>query len=137
MEFLWTGWADTREICKKTNDKKLLSLMASRSSSRFGKRHKYFDLDALNPSSKDPWDTRLVPAASIPSTRSSGSKKPKKARNPDCPKKEYADAAREIVLHYHKVRSLEMLHQEFLDGGVDGFVNICVDIGWKIMDKLE
>ena len=24
-EFLWTGWADAREICSKTNDKKLLS----------------------------------------------------------------------------------------------------------------
>ena len=30
-----------------------------------------------------------------------------------------------------------MLHQEFLDGGVDGFVSLCADIGWEITDKLE
>ena len=73
----------------------------------------------------------------ISSTRLSGSKKPKKARNPNCPGKDYADAAREIVLHYYKVQSLEMLHREFLDGGVDGFVNLCANIGQEIMDKLE
>ena len=111
--------------------------MASGSGSGSSKRHRYFDLDAPNPSSEDPWDTRLVPAALIPSSGSSGSKKPKKARNPNRPRKEYADAAQEIVLHYYKVRSLEMLHWEFLDGGVDGFVYVCVDIGREITDKLE
>ena len=30
-----------------------------------------------------------------------------------------------------------MLHQEFLDGGVDGFVSQCADIGQEITDKLE
>ena len=35
------------------------------------------------------------------------------------------------------MRSLEMLHQEFLDGGVDGFVSMCADIGREITDKLE
>ena len=75
--------------------------------------------------------------ASIRSSGSSGSKKPKKARNPNRPGKEYANAVREIVLLYYKVRSLEMLHQEFLDGGVDGFVSLCVDIGREITDKLE
>ena len=136
-EFLWIGWADSREICSKTNNKKLLSPMASGSSSGSGKRYGYVDLDARNPSSEDLWDTRLVSAASIPSTGSSESKKPKKARNPNRPRKEYADAAQKIVLHYYKVRSLEMLHQEFLDGGVDGFVNLCADIGREITDKLE
>ena len=136
-EFLWTGWADSRQICSKTNNEKLLSPMASGSGSGSGKRHGYVDLDAPNPSSEDPWDTRLIPAASIPSSGSSGSKKPKKARNPNRPGKEYANAAREIVLHYYKVRSLEMLHREFLDGDVDGFVNLCVDIGREITEKLE
>ena len=42
-----------------------------------------------------------------------------------------------MVLHYYKVRSLEMLHREFLDGGVDGFVSLCADIGREITDKLE
>ena len=136
-EFLWTTWADAREICSKTNNEKLLSSMASRSSSGSGKRHGYIDLDAPNLSSEDLWNTRSVLAALIPSSGSNGSKKPKKARNPNCPGKEYADAAQEIVLHYYKMRSLEMLHWEFLDGGVAGFVNLCVDIGREIMDKLE
>ena len=30
-----------------------------------------------------------------------------------------------------------MLHQEFLDGGVDGFVSMCANIGLEITDKLE
>ena len=30
-----------------------------------------------------------------------------------------------------------MLHWQFLDGGVDGFVNLCADIVWEITDKLE
>ena len=84
--------------------------MASKLGSESGKRHGYVDLDTPNTSNEDLWDTRSVPMASIPSTRSSGSKKPKKTRNPNRPGKEYADAAREIVLHYYKVRSLEMLH---------------------------
>ena len=75
--------------------------------------------------------------ASIRSSGSSGSKKPKKARNPNRLGKEYADAAREIVLYYYKVRSLEMLHREFLDGGIDGFVSLCAGIGREITDKLE
>ena len=111
--------------------------MASRSGSRSGKRPGYIDLDTPNPSSEDLWDTRSVPTASIRSSGSIGSKKPKKARNPNRPRKKYVDAAREIVLHYYKVWSLEMLHREFLDGGVDGFVSLCVDIGQEIMDKLE
>ena len=129
--------ADSRQICRKTNNKKVLPPMASRSGSRSGKRPGYIDLDAPNLSSKDPWDTRSVPVASIRSSGSSGSKKPKKAKNPNRPGKEYVDAAREIVLHYYKVRSLEMLHWEFLDGGVDGFVSLCANIGREIKDKLE
>ena len=100
-EFLWTGWVDSRQICNKTNNKKLLSPMASGSSFGSNKRHEYVDLDAPNPSSEDPWDTRSIPVTSIPLTGSSGSKKPKKARNLNRPGKEYADAAREIVLHYY------------------------------------
>ena len=111
--------------------------MASRSSFESGKRPGYVDVDAPNLSSEDLWDTRSVFAASIRSSGSSGSKKPKKTRNPDRLGKEYADAAREIVLHYYNVRSLEMLHREFLDGGVDGFVSLCADIRQKITDKLE
>ena len=102
-----------------------------------GKRAGYVDLDASNLSGEDPWDPRSVPTASHRSNRSSGSKKPKKAQNPNCPGKEYADAAQEIVLHYYKVRSLEMLQRDFLDGGVDGFVSLCTDIGWEITEKLE
>ena len=108
--------------------------MASGSGFGSGKRPGYVDLDAPYPFGEDPWNTRLVHAASIRSSGSSGSKMPKKARNPNRPKKEYADEAREIVLHYYKVQSLEMLHWEFLDGGVDGFVSLCIDIGqanWK------
>ena len=30
-----------------------------------------------------------------------------------------------------------MLHWEFLDGGIDGFVNLCADIGREITVKLE
>ena len=30
-----------------------------------------------------------------------------------------------------------MLHREFLDGGVDGFVSLCADIGWESTNKLE
>ena len=111
--------------------------MVSGSGSGSGKRPGYVDLDALNPSGEDAWDTRLVPTASIRSSGSSGSKKPKKAQNPNHPGKEYADATPWIVLYYYKVRSLEMLHWEFLDGGIDGFVSLCADIGREITDKLE
>ena len=111
--------------------------MASGSGFGFGKRPGYVDLDTPNPSGEDPCDTRSISASSIRSSGSSGSKKPKKARNPNRLRKEYADVAREIVLHYYKVRSLEMLHWEFLDGGVDGFISLCVDIGREITDKLE
>ena len=80
--------------------------MASRSGSGSGKRSGYVDLDTPNPSGEDPWDPRLVPAASHRSSGSSGSKKPKKGQNPNRPGKDYADAAREIVLHYYKVWSM-------------------------------
>ena len=83
--------------------------MASGSDSGFGKTLGYVDLNALNPFGEDAWDIRSVPSALHQSNGSSGSKKPKKAKNPNHPGKEYADAAREIVLHYYKVRSLEML----------------------------
>ena len=83
--------------------------MASGSGSRSGKRPGYVDLDAPNPSGEDPWDPRSVPAASHRSSGSSGSKKPKKGQNPNRPGKDYADAAREIVLHYYKVRSIQIL----------------------------
>ena len=103
--------------------------MASGSGSGSSKRLGYVDLDAPNPSGEDPWDIRSVSAASHRSSGSSGSKKPKKAQNPNRPGKEYADATREIVLYYYKVRSLEMLQREFLDGGIDGFLSLCADIG--------
>ena len=32
---------------------------------------------------------------------------------------------------------MEMLQREFLDGGVDGFLSLCADIGREITDKLE
>ena len=32
---------------------------------------------------------------------------------------------------------MQMLQREFLDGGVDGFLSLCADIGWEITDKLE
>ena len=32
---------------------------------------------------------------------------------------------------------MEMLQREFLDGGVDGFLSLCADIGWEITNKLE
>ena len=83
--------------------------MASGSNSGYGKRPGYVDLDAPNLSGEDPWDPRSIPTASHRLSGSSGSKKPKKAQNPNRPRKEYANAAREIVLHYYKVRSLEML----------------------------
>ena len=111
--------------------------MASGSGSRSSKRPGYVDLDAPNPSSEDPWDPRSVPAASHRSSGSSGSKKSKKAQNPNRLGKEYADAAQETVLHYYKVPSLEMLQREFLDGGVDGFLSLCADIGREKTDKLE
>ena len=61
----------------------------------------------------------------------------KEGSNPNRPRKEYADAAREIVLHYYKVWSMQMLQRKFLDGGVDGFLSLCADIGREITDKLE
>ena len=83
--------------------------MASGSSSGSSKRPWYVDLDAPNPSGEDPWDPRSVPATSHRSSGSSRSKKPKKGQNPNRPEKEYADAAREIVLYYYKVQSMQML----------------------------
>ena len=111
--------------------------MAFRSGSGSSKRLGYVDLDTPNPSSEDPWDSRSVLAASHRSSGSSGSKKPKKAQNPNRPGKEYADAAQEIVQHYYKMRSLEMLQREFLDGGVDGFLSLCAEIRQEITNKLE
>ena len=99
-------WQTLVKFCKKSNNEQVLSPMASGSGSRFGKRVKrpgYVDLDAPNPSDEDPWDPRSVPAALHLSSGSSGSKKPKKGQNPNRPGKDYADAAREIVLHYYKV----------------------------------
>ena len=32
---------------------------------------------------------------------------------------------------------MQMLQREFLDGGVDGFLSLCADIGREIMVKLE
>ena len=32
---------------------------------------------------------------------------------------------------------MEMLQLEFLDGGVDGFLSLCTDIGRETTDKLE
>ena len=104
-----TGWQTLAKFDKKSNNKQVLTPMASGSGSGSGKRPEYVDLDALNLSGKDSWDPRSVPAASHRSSGSSGSKKPKKAQNPNRPGKKYVDAAQEIVLHYYKVRSMEML----------------------------
>ena len=100
-----------------------------------GKRLGDVDLDAPNPSGEDPWNPRSIPTASHRSSGSRRSKKSKKAQNPNRPGKEYVDAAREIVLHYYKVRSMEMLQREFLDSGVDGFLSLCADIQWEITNK--
>ena len=130
-------WQTLVKFSNKSNNEQVLSPMASGSGSQSGKRPGYVDLDAPNPSGEDPWDPRSIPAALHRSSGSSGSKKPKKGQNPNRPGKEYADAAREIVLHYYKVRSMQMLQQEFLDVGVDGFLSLCTDIGREITDKLE
>ena len=87
--------------------------MASRfgSRSRSGKRPKYVDLDVPNPSSKDLWDIRLFSASSNPSTSLSGSKKPKKAKNPNSLGTEYKVVTQKYVLQYYKVWLLEMLNR--------------------------
>ena len=133
-------WQSLVKFRKKSNNEQVLSSMESGSGSGSGKRPGYVDLDTPNPSGEDPWDSRSIPAAShrsSGSSGSSGSKKPKKGQNPNRPGKDYMDAAREIVLHYYKVRSIQMLQREFLDAGVDGFLNLCADIGREITDKLE
>ena len=130
-------WQTLIKFSNKSNNEQVLSPMASGSGSGSGKRPGYVDLDAPNPSGEDPWDPRSIPAASHRLSGSSGSKKPKKGQNPNRPEKEYADAAQEIVLHYYKVRSMQMLQREFLDAGVDGFLNLCTDIRREITDKLE
>ena len=61
--------------------------MASGLGSGSSERPGYVDLDAPNPSGEDPWDPRSVPAASHQLSGSSGSKKPKKAQNPNLPGK--------------------------------------------------
>ena len=132
-----TRWQTLAKFGKKSNNEQVLSPMAFGSGFGFDKRLGYVDLNAPNPSGKDPWDPRSIPAVFHRSSGSSGSKKPKKAQNPNRPGKEYADATREIVPHYYKVRSMEMLQQEFLDGGVDGFLSLYADIGQEITDKLE
>ena len=132
-----TGWQTLAKFGNKSNNKQVLSPMAFGSGFGSGKRPGYVDLDTPNPSSEDPWDPRSVPAASHRSSGSSRSKKPKKAQNPNRPGKEYADATREIVLYYYKMQSMQMLQREFLDGGIDGFLSLCTDIGWEITDKLE
>ena len=113
--------------------------MASRSGSGSGsgKKLKYVDRNAPTPSSEDPWDKRLLSTSSNLSTSSGGSKKPKKARNPNQPGKKYRDATREYVLQYYKRRLLEMLNWEFLDNGFDGFVNLCANLGREITDRLD
>ena len=77
--------------------------MASRCGFGSNKRHRYFDLDAPNPSSKDPWDTKLYPMSSNPSTTSSGSKKPKKARNPKPVRKRVQGGNIEVCLTIFQV----------------------------------
>ena len=107
------------------------------SGSKSSKRPKYINLDAPTLSSKDPWDTRSFAASSNPSTSSGGSKKPKKATNPNQLGKEYGYATWEYVLQYYKVRLLEMLNWEFLNNGFDGFVNLCAYLGREITDRLD
>ena len=102
-------WQALVKFSNKSNNEQVLSPMASGLGFGSGKRPGYVDLDAPNPSGEDPWDPRSIPAASHRSSGSSGRKKPKKGQNPNCPGKDYADAAREIVLHYYKVRSMQML----------------------------
>ena len=102
-------WQSLVNFRKKSNNEQVLSPMAFGSGSGSGKRPGYVDLDAPNPSGEDPWDPRSVPAALHRSSGSSGSKKLKKGQNPNRPRKDYADAAQEIVLHYYKVRSIQML----------------------------
>ena len=102
-------WQTLVKFGNKSNNEQVLSPMVSGSGSRSGKRPGYIDLDALNPSGEDPWDPRSVSAASHQSSGSSGSKKLKKAQNPNRPGKEYVDATREIVMHYYKVQSMQML----------------------------
>ena len=101
-----TGWQILAKFGNKSNNEQVLSPMASGSGSGSGKRLGYVDLDAPNPSGEDLWDPRSVPAASHRSSGSSVIKKPKKAQNPNRLGKEYTDAAREIVMHYYKVRSM-------------------------------
>ena len=113
--------------------------MASRfgSGSGSGKRPKYVDRNAPTPSNEDLWDMRSLTTSSNPSTSLEGSKKPKKVRNPNRLGKEYMDATREYVLRYYRRRSLEMLNQEFLDNGFDGFVNLCTNLRQEITDILD
>jgi hypothetical protein len=56
-------------------------------------------------------------------------------KNPNWLSREYIQFSNPIAMKYYAHMSLRMLEQEFLDNGMDGYMELCKDLCWEFMDK--
>jgi hypothetical protein len=115
--------------------------MAGEGSSSGAKRPTYHDLDSSD------WNDVVatpmeIPTAlntqSAPSSTSEGKKKKQKAsaheKNPQYPPKEYGHYVREKVLEFYNIKTAGALERTYIDHGVDGLMNLQVELNGVITD---
>jgi hypothetical protein len=104
-----------------------------------GKCPIYEDLDA--PESND-WlmlfdsgmGSGLEGTSSVPkrSKRADANKK-----NPQWPPIEYTQFVRPVAMKYYTHRSMDSLERNYLDGSMDGYVELCKDLRHEFMKELD
>jgi hypothetical protein len=108
-----------------------------------GKRLAYYDLDAFN------WYNMIATPLEIPaslntqlgqSSTSKGKKKKQIAsayeKNPQYPPKEYGNFVRNTVLEFYNKKILGALERTYIDHGVDGLMNLQVELNGVITNAL-
>jgi hypothetical protein len=60
-----------------------------------------------------------------------------KKKNPQWPPTEYTQFVRPVAMKYYAHRSMDMLERNFLDGGMDGYVELCKDLCCEYMKALD
>jgi hypothetical protein len=58
-------------------------------------------------------------------------------KNPNCPSREYTHFARLIAMKYYAYKSIDMLKRDFLDIGMDGYVELCKDLCYEFMKSFD
>jgi hypothetical protein len=58
-------------------------------------------------------------------------------KNPQWPPTEYMQFVRPVAMKYYAHRSIDMLERNFLDGGMDGYVELCKDLCHEFMKALD